>query len=478
MEVRFLSKLSIFVTVLLLPQMMTATSSNTSDFHSLLCSSVLAADSESLGKDGDSGKDGSKGENGRNSDNLTVFADGSPMTLDLTGGDGVVGETGLKGESARCDPQAKEIGKNLKGSDGGNGGDGGDGGVGGNAGNLTVYTTNKEHLKQIYVIAAGGEGGMPGKAGEGGAGCECDRPYWNEETCFGEPGSSNYSCTTEEFQCIDGYNGKTGRAGRKGRDGKIGNLTLINLDKSLSPDFPEVTTPIGELKGRGFTLSRNIWENKDNASSLFAPGSIIANKYKELVARHEHTVLIVWDAPQPVEDFDDHEITLSLKGENDANVVLPEDLWLETKKVKRDKLTELFVFNAVRTEDVAELEIDGLFGRGTGLELDIFDEADKSDLIDTKFTVKYRVGEESKKKNFFGQRSTDYQTKYEGVIPPEAIARENNLFTLQLGKLPIPPQYLQPGLKVEVEVLAKRTLGDNYELKKLSTKSKIEAPES
>lgn len=474
MQVRFISKLSLFITVLLLPQIITTTSTS----QSLLCSSLLAADLISMGEEGDSGEEGANGKNGRNSDNLTIFADGSPMTLDLAGGNGGSGEIGIKGENALCEQQGDDIGKNIKGADGGNGGDGGDGGIGGDAGSLTIYATNKEHLKQIYVIAAGGEGGVPGKPGEGGAGCECDRPYWNEETCFGKPGSSDYSCTTEEFQCTDGYQGKKGRAGRKGRDGKIGNLTLINLDKSLSPDFPEVTAPISELKGRGFTLSRNIWQSKDNAPALFAPGSLIAGKYKELVARHEHTVLLVWDAPQPVGDFDDKKITLGLKGDNDANIFFPDDLWLETRKVKRDKITELFVFNAVRTKEVDDLDIDGLFGTGENLTLEIFDEGEQSDLVNTDFTVKYRVGEESEDKNFFGQRSTTYRTKYEGAIPPEAIALEGNLFTLQLGKLPIPPEFLQAGLKVEVEVVAKRSLGDNSKLKKLSTRTKIEEPNS
>lgn len=475
MQIRFFSKLALFITILSIPQFITSAPIASS----LLCSSVLAADVESLGETGDHGETGIKGENGRNSDNLTVFADGTSMTLDLAGGDGVTGEQGVKGYDALCEQATGEkVGKNLRGADGGNGGDGGDGGVGGNAGSLTVYTTNKEHLKQIYVIAAGGEGGTPGSGGEGGFGCECDRPYWNEETCFGKPGSADYSCTTEEFQCVDGYSGKKGRNGRKGRNGKIGNLTLINLDKSLSPDFPEVTAPISELKGRGFTLSKNIWQSKDNASALFAPGSIIADKYKELVARHEHSVLVVWDAPQPVENFDDKKITLSLKGEDDANIFLPEDLWLETKTVKRDNLTELFVFNAVRTKDVADLTIDGLFGQRANLELDIFDEAEQSNLIDTDFSIKYRVGEESEKKNFFGGSSTVYQTKYEGAIPPEAIAQEGNLFTLKLGALPIPPEHLQPGLEVELEVVAKRSLGDNLQIKRLSTRTKIEELDS
>ncbi|MEO0837051.1 MAG: collagen-like protein [Cyanobacteria bacterium J06642_3] len=461
--------------MLVLPQFVTSTSIS----QSLLCSSVLADDIKSLGDSGDDGDAGKKGNNGRDSDNLTVFADGSPMTLDLTGGDGAAGEQGKSGDDVNCEQPTDSVGKNLRGADGGNGGDGGDGGVGGNGGSLTVYTTNKEDLKQIYVIAAGGEGGAPGLAGDGGSGCECDRPYWNEETCFGEPGSSNYSCTTEEFQCLDGYAGRKGRSGRKGRDGKMGTLTLLNLDKSLSPDFPEVTAPISELKGRGFTLSRNIWRNQDNASALFAPGSAIADKYKELVARYEHSVLLVWDAPQPLENFDDQKITLSLKGSNDANIFLPEDLWLETKKVKREKVTELFVFNAVRTKDVDDLEIEGLSGQGSNLELEVVDEAEKSNIIATDFSIKYLVGEPSEDKGFLGLGSdTDYKTKYEGLIPPEAIAQDGNLFSLKLGQLPIPPQYLQPGLKVEVEVVAKRSLGENSQVKKLSTRTKIDQPDS
>ena len=476
MQVRFLSKLSLSIMILALPQFITSTSTSSTS-QSFLCSSVLAADAKSLGENGDRGDAGINGNNGRNSDNLTVFADGTSMTLDLTGGDGAAGEQGSEGDHANCEQPTETVGKKLRGADGGSGGDGGDGGVGGNAGSLTVYTTNKEHLKQIYVIAAGGEGGSPGAAGIGGDGCECDRPYWNEETCFGDPGSSNYSCTTEEFQCTDGYSGRKGRVGRKGRDGKKGTLTLINLDKSLSPDFPEVTTPIAELKGRGFTLSRNIWRNQDNAATLFAPGSIIANKYKELVARYEHSVLVVWDAPQPVENFADHQITLSLKGKDDANILLPEKLWLETKKVKRDNLTELFVFNAVRTKEVANLKIDGLFGQGSGLKLDVLDKAEKSNLIATDFSIKYRVGEPAEDKGFLGLGAdTDYKTKYEGSIPPEAIAQEGNLFTLKLGQLPIPPEYLQPGLKVEVEVVAKRSLGENSRVKKLSTRTAIDIP--
>lgn len=471
MYIRFLSKLSLLISILALPQFITSTSAP----QSFLCSSVLAADTKELGKKGDSGDEGARGDNGRNGDNLTVFADGSPMTLDLTGGDGMPGVDGAQGENASCEQQSKEVGKNLRGANGGHGGDGGDGGVGGNGGSLTVYTTNQEHLKQIYVIAAGGEGGAPGIGGEGGAGCQCESPYWNEETCSGNPGSPDYKCTTQEFQCADGYSGKKGRSARKGRDGKVGNLTLINLDKSLAPDAPQVTMPISELKARGFTLSRNIWKSKDNASLLFAPGSIIAEKYKELVARNEHSVLMVWDAPQPVEEYGDQEITLSLQGENEAGISLPKDTWLETQTIQRDKLTELFVFNAVRTKDVDKLSIEDISGQGANLKLTILDKAEKSNIIATNFQVKYLVNEKSIRRSIFGSDRGDYTTQYRGSVPPEAIVQDGNLFTLQLGKLPIPDEYLQPGIKIDVEIIAKRSLGENSKVKKLSKRATIKS---
>jgi len=132
MQVRFLSKLSLSIMILALPQFITSTSTSSTS-QSFLCSSVLAADAKSLGENGDRGDAGINGNNGRNSDNLTVFADGTSMTLDLTGGDGAAGEQGSEGDHANCEQPTETVGKNLRGADGGSGGDGGDGGVGGNA---------------------------------------------------------------------------------------------------------------------------------------------------------------------------------------------------------------------------------------------------------------------------------------------------------------------------------------------------------
>ena len=449
MKVNFSAKFAIFLTILTLPQFFTTTA------DSIWCSSSLAAQVKQLGEKGESGQPGTDGRAGKNSDSLTVFADGTPMTLDLSGENGFPGNDGTVGNLAVCGDRPDDADYNIRQADGGNGGDGGDGGNGGNGGNLTVYTTDKNNLAQIYVVAAGGEGGEPGQGGAGGEGCKCATSYWNQQSCKGKPGREDYSCTTVEFQCEDGYDGRQGRTGRQGKPGRLGTLTLINLDKSLTPDRPKATIALAQLKDRGFTLSKNEWETKTGAASLFAPGSIIADEYQELVNRVESTILLVWDAPQPFDNFAQKQITLSLNEDEGIDFSIPDNLWLETTTLERDNVTELFVFNAIEEKEVTQLESKNLSGNGSNLTLTLEDMAGKSDLILTDFKLRYRTSNSSDEARF--RRVYDYKTRYEGEIPPEAIEYQNNQFTIYLGQLPIPPEALQRNTAVEIKVTANRS---------------------
>ena len=464
MPLRFLGKtLSLAFVFLVLPQFVPSISS------SLLCSYYLkAAELESFGKIGPDSPSGNRGQDGRDSDSLTVFADGSPMTLDLSGENGFSGEDGLTGGEAFCEGQPEDADESLQAANGGNGGDGGDGGTGGNGGSLTIYTTDKSYLQQIYAIAVGGEGGPGGTGGLGGEGCKCSVPYWNQETCTGKPGSSKHNCTTTELECIDGVSGRAGRDGRVGRNGRLGTLTVINLDKSLAPDQPQTTISLTELKDRGFTLSKNIWETRNGASDLLAPGSIIADQYQELVARQEHTVLLAWDAAQPVQDFVRQRVTLALAGEDDVKVTFPEELWLETNELKRDKITEIFVFNAILEKDTKRLKSEGFSGLGANLQLELVDKANKSDILNTSFSLKYRVSKSSEDARF--RRVTDYRTKFEGEVPSSAIIRDGDRFTLNLGQLPIPPQFLEKNTAVELHITANRSFGDRSTVQKITVR--------
>ena len=452
MKLHFSAKFSLFLTILALPQFFTSTA------DSILCSPSLAAEVRELGQNGQPGKPGIDGQKGNNSDNLTVFADGTPMTLDLSGENGLPGGDGSVGNPAICGDRPADANYNIRQANGGNGGDGGDGGNGGNGGSLTVYATDKSHLAQIYVIATGGEGGKPGKGGEGGEGCQCSSYYWNQQSCTGKPGRDNYNCTTEEFQCQDGYDGRSGRSGRKGKQGRLGTLTLINLDKSLTPDRPIATMAIAQLKDRGFTLSKNEWETKTGAVSLLAPGSAIADRYQELVNRLESTVLLVWDAPQSFNNFAQEQITLKLTQDEEVDFSVPDNLWLETTTLKRDDVTELFVFNALKEKEATQLKSQGLSGNGSSLTLTLKDMAGKSDLVLTDFSLRYRTSR-SAEAEF--RRVFDYKTKYEGKVPPEAIEYQNNQFTINVGQLPIPPEALKRGTAVEIKVTAIRSFAGN-----------------
>ena len=462
MLIRSLTKIPLAIAILAIPQLFVGTETA----NSLFCSSLVqdslarAAKLKDFGDRGKDGRSGEKGQNGRDSDNLTVFADGSPMTLDLSGANGLQGNNGASGNSAACETTIKDQSKSLQGSNGGHGGDGGDGGNGGNGGALTIYTTNKEDLKQIYVVATGGEGGAPGLGGQGGEGCSCPVPHWNEQTCKGKPGSSNYQCTTIEHKCYDGHDGRIGRDGRPGRTGRLGNLTVINLDRALTEDQPGTTIPLGELKQRGFTLSRNEWASKTGATSLLAPGSLVADNYKELVARHEHSVLLVWEASQPVAEFAKEKVTLRLDENNQPQVNFSDRVWLETSEIKRDRVSEYFVYNAIREKDVTKLKHQGLSGTGSDLTLRLVDRAEKSEILDTDFAIKFKVTRSVDDARF--HRVFDYKTKYEGEIPAEAVRQSGNNFAISVGALPIPPEFLLPGTGVEIQIIANRSFADKY----------------
>ena len=201
---------------------------------------------------------------------------------------------------------------------------------------------------------------------------------------------------------------------------------------------------------------------------MLAPGSIIADQYQELVARQEHTVLLAWDAAQSVHDFAQQRVTLALEGEDEVKISFPEELWLETNELKRDNITEIFVFNAILEKDVTRLKSEGFSGVRENLQLQLVDKANRSDIINTSFSVKYRVSNSTEDARF--RRVADYKTKYEGEVPNEAIMRNGDRFSLNLGQLPIPPQYLENGTAVELYVTAHRSFGDRSTVQKITVR--------
>ncbi|NEP13163.1 MAG: collagen-like protein [Symploca sp. SIO2C1] len=465
MPIRFLSKLSLFLVFLALPNFLSTSS------ESGLCP-LLAWDGQEreYGNDGRDGNIGRKGRQGRDGQSLTVFADGSPMNLQLSGEDGLDGEDGRNGSDARCRNQNWDVDYNLRGADGGNGGNGGDGGDGGNGGSLTIHYNNLADLRSIYVRAEGGRAGRPGRSGYGAEGCQCRKRDWEETTCTGTPGTPDYSCKTEEFSCRDGKDGKDGRDGRDGNLGRLGTLAIINSTEPLSPDQPTATVAMSQLQDRLFTLSKNKWQTKTGAISLLAPGSIIDNQYREFVERIESSFELVWNAPRSIRDFPGQQnISLALQDNRQVKVDFPEEVWVEGTTSQQEGVTQFIVSNAIHQKEVTQLTRADFSGNGTNLSFSLVDKAGKSNLVATQFWIKYRT---ARTRPGF-RRTAEYRTKYEGNIPEELVSRHNNHFTLNLGKLPIESRYLKPGVAVDIDLVATRSFAGRSTEQKIDWKGEI-----
>jgi hypothetical protein len=437
------------------------------------CRWLSAAEKTNFGKVGRDGKTGRNGEPGRNSDNLTIFADGSPLTVNLVGQTGNNGEDGEIGQAADCPELPANQNRNLKGADGGNGGNGGDGGVGGDGGALTIYATDISFLRQVTVNASGGAGGQPGRGGVGGEGCQCGQNYWSNQICRGRPGDRDYNCTTQEFRCQNGLIGRNGSAGRVGQNGRKGKLTLIKLDRPLTPDQPSVSVPLQELKDRGAILSRNKWQTQKDAASLFAPSSVIEDEYLVLEERIEKSFLLIWNAPQAFDDFAKRRITLNLDEQNNIQPALSDEIWLQSSTQQKGNVTELIVYNAILAEDVTRLKSEGISGSGGSLELFIQDNASQSSLVATEFKIKYRVSR-------FGSEFTtpatgNYVTRYEGDVPSELVTFDGNRFTIAVGQLPIPPESLKAGVSIEIELTALRSFANYSKQQRLTIQEVIKS---
>jgi hypothetical protein len=404
------------------------------------------------GSDGSTGTDGRFGRNGRSGQNQTIFTDGSPVNLDLSGQDGEDGEDGRHGYQPRCSNQPRNVNHNVQAPNGGNGGNGGRGGDGGNGGSLVVYYTNLADLRQIAVRASGGEGGRGGRGGYGAEGCSCQTRRWEIETCEGNPGTPSHKCTKKTYRCQDGKNGRYGFNGSNGNRGNLGTLSIIQGKQSLAGDLPTLQLAVAELSGKKFDLSRNKWNTRTGAAALLAPGSVIADEYREFAQRLEGSFQLVWQEKQAIASFANQIATLKLNDNQQVEITFPEDLWVGGSSKTEANLTTFTVNYAIAKQDVTRLAVAEFTGAEQDLSLRIVDLAAKSDVIESQFRIKLRSRDNS-------SGFSDYQTVYEGDIPRELVTRDYNRFILALGKLNIPASALRAGNNVDIEVIATRSLG-------------------
>jgi hypothetical protein len=413
-------------------------------------------DTETFGDDGYDGSDGRNGEDGRSGPNREIVADGTETVLDLSGSDGEDGEDGEDGDRARSCRQPRKTEYNVRGAPGGDGGDGGRGGDGGNGGNLTIYYSDRADLSKIYVVAEGGRGGFGGDGGDGARGCDCRERDWDVEICETVEGSSERRCFDREFRCRDGDDGDDGRRGTKGRSGDLGQLTLIPGGEPLPEDRPSATISLSQFGDRPVSLSRHRWETQFGATSLLAPGSKIADEYREYIDTIAGNFSLRWNDPRAIARYGDIPVALNLVEAGKVEATVPESVWIAAAVSQENQTTIWTVDRILREQEATQLKVSEFTGSRQDLRLSAIDIAAKSDILTTDFAIVYRS---TKFGDRLGTRS-NYEVRYQGEIPPELVELDYNRFTLNLGKLPIDDRYLMSGVGVDIEIEVTRSLGD------------------
>lgn len=417
--------------------------------------------------DGSRGSDGRSGRDGRSGKNVTIKADGTSLNLDLSGKDGEDGEDGEDGSRPHCRGYWDEGREDITAPNGGSGGNGGRGGNGGNGGILTVFYQNLADLRNISVQATGGEPGRGGRGGRGTAGCSCRRRRWEVKNCTGNSGSPDYKCSNRVYRCSGGFDGSDGRDGANGVRGKLGMLRIIKGQESLAEDNPTAELTISRLINQPFLLSKNKWQIRQGAKSLLAIGSVIDDEYQEFESRLEGSLNLVWHEKEPIDNFANQMVNLTLNDNQLIDVNFPDHLWVDGVANLKGNVTEYRVNNVIKKNDVTRLAVADFANYGDNLVLRIVDLAGKSEVINTRFKVKYTVQD-----NLYD--SFNNQPIFEGEIPVDLVSREYNRFSIAMGKLPkIPRSALQPETNVNIEITVVRSLGSRSTQQKINWQGSI-----
>ncbi len=411
-----------------------------------------------FGRNAQSGRDGSSGRDGQSGADQTIYVQGAPMRLDLSGRDGEAGRDGEDARRPRCERQPRNRRYHQRAASGGDGGDGGAGGDGGNGGLLTIHYANPEDLRQVLVNAAGGKGDRGGRGGQGTNGCNCSDYRWTVEVCDEE------TCHDEHYTCQAGRDGEDGQNGRDGAAGELGYVTLIDQLAALPSERPSQTKSIERLaNGEPVRLSRNLWEIRSGASGLLAPGSVVQDDYKAYKGFIEQQFSLDWQAPQDFDAFDD-EVNLSLAEDGEVEMIFPDSYWLLGETLEQVDSTTYRVEGILPIDDVTRLAMGRVTGRSRTFEVSAIDQAQLSDELDTEFEVRYSTS------NNEGRR---YEVKYEGPVPADLIVRDHNKFTLALGRLPIRSQLMSGGTEARVELIATRSYGRNSKQQTLTWSGRL-----
>ena len=394
----------------------------------LLFSFITLSEPTVFGDKGTQGGKGRDGLQGTMDGTKHVFADGSKLSIDVSGNDGKPGKPGDAGSTAKNCSVAKLLMHDLKGAKGGKGGKGGDGGNGGNGSNLYIYYKNKNALKNLRVITGagiGGHGGVPGRCGKG---CPCQVLEWENRACRKTTrqqieSDKNKSkndvkiCSPAYFRCTSGLNGADGRHGHQGTLGKPGKIYLIKHFRKIHTNQSKVTIAFKDISRNIYQLSKSTWQKKHGIRKYFSKSSITPDTAYEFTNFKRWRYRFIWASARPLDSVPGHVklmINNSASGQSKLLRIFPVNLWVKSTISKNKTFITETISDIVDDKEAEKLSAT-LIDYGTDTKLVLTDSSPQYQKFKTRVYLKLKVGQ------YFGAK-----TVYENLIPVDAMTADTN----------------------------------------------------
>lgn len=207
---------------------------------------------------------------------------------------------------------------------------------------------------------------------------------------------------------------------------------------------------------------------RQGTAALLAPGSVIADQYREYAGRVEGSFRLTWQSGRSPQDFAASPVSVELDNNRQVRATFPPEVWADGTTTQANGVTTFTVTNVIRQAEATQLNAATLSGSGAALQLVVIDLAGQSNLVSTQFRVKLRTSDSG------GDRGRPLlRTRYDGAVPANLVTRDGNRFVIALGQLPISARDLAPGVRIDVELTATRSFAERSAEQTLEKRGEI-----
>ena len=220
----------------------------------------------------------------------------------------------------------------------------------------------------------------------------------------------------------------------------------------LPSDRPFASAGVSRIDGTPYALSKHVWSSRSGSSARLAPGSIVANSYREYQRTVTGTMNVFWDGFFPASRFPSSSATISISDSGSMDIGFSDEIWVEGTKEVSGTTTNFFVSNAVLESDVDDLKSGGLLKTEKDLELIVIDSSGVSEIVNTVWDIKIEAEDRFRRGRL--------KKVFDGVVPQNLISSERGRrFVLELGQLDLDTKKLKRNTEVRVTVKARRSFG-------------------